>query len=515
LPLALAARAAADANGELSLRRFASTVCGVITLDNGDVVGAIEHYIAALRIAAVEENRERMSGLWSNIGSAAMNAGNYALGERCCGRALALLENREGPVLQRFLALANLANACHRLGRFEEGLAYAQRALSELTPEVRARERFNVVLLRRDLVRLQVECGQVEAARLQVAELAQEAAQVGPRARIAAEVARAVYESATGQHDVALTRLDRVIAEARPAPAALKDVLVCAIRCEEASGNAARALVRLDELSQHVYAGHIDEVREQIRRVGLQDVQDVVSEHVREEARSRLISQLPPPRQPEGWKALQRLGVRAVMPMDESGWHGMRVGALSRLLAEAHGTPALQAREIGLAAELHDLGMTAVPAEILGKRGPLNPAERQIVQRHAPAGAEMLAEGRHPRMLLAHDIARYHHARYDGEGYPARVGGEFIPYAARICAVADAYDMMVCGNGNTRAHTMGEALDELRCHAGTQFDPALVECFDDMIRSEAGGRGLDLTSDGGMEDFQDLVLSLKEDRGFA
>jgi putative two-component system response regulator len=201
--------------------------------------------------------------------------------------------------------------------------------------------------------------------------------------------------------------------------------------------------------------------------------------------------------------------------MDDTGWHGIRVGALSRMLAEAAGVPSLQAREIGLAAEVHDIGLTAVPREILAKRGPLNGSEREVVRRHAAAGAEMLAEGRHPRMLLAQEIARYHHARYDGEGYPARVGGDFIPLPARICAVADAYDSMVCGNGHQPHRSMEEALQELRRNAGTQFDPELVECFDDVIRSEAGGRGLDLSSDTGMEDFQDLVLSLKEDRGFA
>jgi putative two-component system response regulator len=126
----------------------------------------------------------------------------------------------------------------------------------------------------------------------------------------------------------------------------------------------------------------------------------------------------------------------------------------------------------------------------------------------------MLADGRHPRMLLACEIARYHHARWDGEGYPARVGGDFIPLAARVCAIADAYDMVVCGYGGTKPRSMGEALEELRRQAGRQFDPELIECFEDMIRSETRGRGLDLSSNAGMEDFQQLVLSLKEDRGF-
>ena len=233
-----------------------------------------------------------------------------------------------------------------------------------------------------------------------------------------------------------------------------------------------------------------------------------------EQERARLVSKLEPLRQPEGWKALQRLGAAATMPADGDGLHGMRVGALTRALAVASGIEPLHAREIGRAAEVHDIGMTAVPAELLSKDGTLNEAEYQLVNRHVPAGAEMLAEGRHPRLLLAQEIARYHHARYDGEGYPARVGGGFIPMAARMCAIADAYDMMVCGMGGRPGKSMAEALAELHRNAGGQFDPELVECFEEVIRSEAGGLGMDLASENGMQDFQDLVLSLKEDRGF-
>jgi putative two-component system response regulator len=174
----------------------------------------------------------------------------------------------------------------------------------------------------------------------------------------------------------------------------------------------------------------------------------------------------------------------------------------------------LQALEIGLAAELHDIGMMSVPAGILTKRAALNEAERTIVKRHAEAGAEMLSDNRHPRILLAREIARFHHAHWDGKGYPERVGGTFIPVGARMCAIADAYDMMVCGYGARAPRTMGEALDELRAQAGRQFDPEFVHAFEDMIRSESEGRGVDLSSSPGMEDFQELVLSLKEDRGF-
>jgi putative two-component system response regulator len=263
-----------------------------------------------------------------------------------------------------------------------------------------------------------------------------------------------------------------------------------------------------------VYYSNVENARRHIRQAGLHELHDG-SEQQREAIRARLVSQLAPPRQPEGWKALQRLGVTAAMPLDSTGWHGVRVGALTRALAEATGVPPLQAREIGLAAEVHDIGMTVVPSDILSKRGELNDSERALLRRHSQAGAEMLSEGRHPRMLLAQQISQYHHARYDGEGYPARVGGEFIPVEARMCAIADAYDMMVCGHGGTKPRSMAEALGELRRHAGAHFDPALMECFEEVIRSEAGGRGMDLSSDNGMGDFQELVLSLKEDRGFA
>ena len=101
-----------------------------------------------------------------------------------------------------------------------------------------------------------------------------------------------------------------------------------------------------------------------------------------------------------------------------------------------------------------------------------------------------------------------------GRGYPERVAGKFIPMPARMCAVADAYDAMVCGIGRRPPRTMGEALEELRRGSGSQFDPDVVSCFDVLVRSELEDRGVDLEAGPGMEDFQELVLSLKEDRGF-
>ncbi len=115
---------------------------------------------------------------------------------------------------------------------------------------------------------------------------------------------------------------------------------------------------------------------------------------------------------------------------------------------------------------------------------------------------------------MAREIAKYHHARWDGAGYPARVGGKFIPLHARMCAVADAYDEMVCGLGAHCVMTMNEALEALRRESGGQFDPDLVDRFEAVIRDETADRGIDPSTTAGLESFQELVNSLQEDRGF-
>jgi putative two-component system response regulator len=273
-------------------------------------------------------------------------------------------------------------------------------------------------------------------------------------------------------------------------------------------------LLRLEELSQHIYRFAIERARQHVELSGLRAPTPSGLDQRQAQAKARLVSRVAPPEPPDGWKTLQRLGVSAAMRMDETGWHGMRVGALTKALALASGCTALQALDLGLAAELHDIGMLSVPERILSKRGALNEAERAIVRRHVEGGAEILRDDRHPRMLLAREIARYHHARWDGSGYPERVSGERIPLGARMCAIADAYDMMVCGFGGRAALTMHQALAELRSQSGRQFDPELVRCFDELILAETADRGVDLGSSAGMESFQELILSLQEDRGF-
>ena len=512
LPLANAILDNAVARGDRDLEYKAATVCGVLAGDKADIVASVEYQARALRLC--EGDAVATSRTWNNIGLAMAIAGNYELAARCYRRAMTAVQSAPGPVYERYNASLNLANSLYKTGQFAEGLEVAMRALSEQTGAFREQDVYGALLLQRNVVRLLVATGRSAEAQSHVIKAVTLAERINtPRAAIAAALTRSQYELAVGHNDVALTRLDKALMQARQLPSALRDTLSSLAAAEEKAGNAERALMRLEELSDHIYTSAIERARRNVDASLLEGI-DSSLEHRNEQARARLFSRVAEPRRPENWKELDRLAVGAVLRMDKTGFHGKRVGTLSKALALASGIDPLHALEIGLATEVHDIGMLSVPEELLAKKGTLTPAEQRMVDRHVDAATEILSDDGHPRTLLAREIARYHHARWDGEGYPERVGAKLIPLPARICAVADAYDSMVCGLGHPRRKGMDEALQELRREAGRQFDPELVERFDSMVRSETEDLGLDLGGSHGMDDFQELVHALEEDRGF-
>jgi response regulator RpfG family c-di-GMP phosphodiesterase len=131
---------------------------------------------------------------------------------------------------------------------------------------------------------------------------------------------------------------------------------------------------------------------------------------------------------------------------------------------------------------LHDIGKVGIPDGVLTKGGPLTPEEWAVMRAHPMIGAHIVS----PIRLLkdAVDVVRFHHERYDGEGYPLGLKGTEIPLVARVFSVADAYDAITSDRPYRPAQPREHAIEEiLRC-AGTQFDPEVVEAF--VMLAESG-----------------------------
>jgi HD-GYP domain-containing protein (c-di-GMP phosphodiesterase class II) len=177
-------------------------------------------------------------------------------------------------------------------------------------------------------------------------------------------------------------------------------------------------------------------------------------------------------------EALRRLATAAEYRDDNTWEHTQRVAAMAARLGRHVG---LEDREIELirhAAPLHDLGKIAIPDSILLKPDRLTEEEFEVVKTHAAVGAEILSGSDSALIRAAEQIARSHHERWDGTGYPDGLAGEDIPLAGRLVAVADVFDILVHERPYKEGWSVEDAAAEIRRSAGTQFDPAVVAAFD-------------------------------------
>jgi diguanylate cyclase (GGDEF)-like protein len=163
--------------------------------------------------------------------------------------------------------------------------------------------------------------------------------------------------------------------------------------------------------------------------------------------------------------------------------HSAKVRKYAMLIAGHMKLPERQIEHCGRAAMLHDIGKIGLPDTILLKEGALTPAEWEIVRRH-PVMSVKIMEGME---FLDQEIpsVRYHHERYDGAGYPEGLCGSAIPVGARILAVADAFDAMTSSRVYRGGMPVDKALAELNRGSGTQFDPAIVHAFLEVVAAEA------------------------------
>jgi PAS domain S-box-containing protein len=159
----------------------------------------------------------------------------------------------------------------------------------------------------------------------------------------------------------------------------------------------------------------------------------------------------------------------------ETEGHSRRVTKLTIRLAQAMGFSEEEIVHIRRGAILHDIGKVAIPDAILLKDGPLNAFEYAIMQLHTTYAYDMLSPI--PFLQPALDIPYCHHEKWDGTGYPRNLKGEEIPLSARMFAIVDVFDALSSDRPYRKKWNKEEVQNYLRDHAGTHFDPHIVETF--------------------------------------
>lgn len=162
---------------------------------------------------------------------------------------------------------------------------------------------------------------------------------------------------------------------------------------------------------------------------------------------------------------------------EETGAHVRRIGLYAAAIARALNWERSRVDDIRVAAPMHDIGKVGIPDSILLKAGTLNDEEFTIMKRHTQIGAQMLEGTGIPVMEMAAEIAKHHHERWDGTGYPDGLKGEAIPITARITAVVDVFDALVNERVYKPAMRESEALAILRDMSGKHLDPEIVKIF--------------------------------------
>ncbi len=161
----------------------------------------------------------------------------------------------------------------------------------------------------------------------------------------------------------------------------------------------------------------------------------------------------------------------------ETGNHVRRVAKYSQLLGELCGLGEEEIRLLYSASPMHDIGKIGIPDAVLLKPGKLDPDEYEIMKTHSAIGYDILKNSNRPLLQAAAIIAREHHEKWDGSGYPHALRGEEIHVYGRITALADVFDALSCDRVYKKAWPMERIIDFVLSERGKHFDPALVDMF--------------------------------------
>src|SRR5437870_10777229 len=170
--------------------------------------------------------------------------------------------------------------------------------------------------------------------------------------------------------------------------------------------------------------------------------------------------------------------------------HSVRVGKYSEIIAREMGWNDEEVEGITIAGYLHDIGKLIVDLSVINSPERFNAKESKEMSRHPAAGYEILARINHPYAEIPL-MARYHHERIDGNGYPDGLKGDQIPPGATIVTVADSFDAMTTDRPYRKRLPLEDVFVDFRANTGSQFDPAVVSAFCRAFLREIDGKAED------------------------
>lgn len=163
--------------------------------------------------------------------------------------------------------------------------------------------------------------------------------------------------------------------------------------------------------------------------------------------------------------------------------HTRRVTEYSQMIGRAMDRSQAELNVLTRACQLHDIGKLVIDVSCIQKPGPLTDEEWVLVKKHPEVGENIIR----PLSFLGREgtIVRHHHERLDGKGYPDGICGDEIDLLTKIVTVADSYDAMTSKRAYKKNLSKDEAIQEMRTHSNTQFDPKIVETFIDVLAQRA------------------------------
>lgn len=201
---------------------------------------------------------------------------------------------------------------------------------------------------------------------------------------------------------------------------------------------------------------------------GLEDLVERRTKELREALRQLEASSL---------DTITRLARAAEMRDDETGNHVLRIRAYTAALCRELQLPRDEIDHIYVASSMHDIGKIGIPDSILLKPGRLDPSEFEVMKGHALIGAKILQDAEGRMLQIAEIIARTHHEKWDGSGYPHGLSGEKIPIYGRVVALADVYDALTNKRCYKPAFDLDTSAEIITKSSGSHFDPDVVQGF--------------------------------------